>query len=105
MSKRSKFELFGDILEAIRDDISKNGNARLTRVHGKVNVPYDRFKIYVENLKQLGLVQMEDKESYQEMQLTDRAFTYLSEYTHVKNFMLALGLDKLDTNAAVAELQ
>ena len=95
MSKRSKFELIGDILEAIREDISKNGNARLTRVHGKVNVPYDRFKIYVENLKETGLVEFDDKEGYQEIQLTARAFVYLQEYSRVKSFMLAFGLERV----------
>ncbi len=95
MSKRSKFELFGDILEAIREDISKNGNARLTRVHGKVNVPYDRFKIYIENLRENGLVEIYAKEGYQEIQLTGRAFVYIDEYNRVKNFMLAFGLESV----------
>ena len=87
--------MFGDILEAVREDISKNGNARLTRVHGKVNVPYDRFKIYIENLRENGLVDMDDKEGYQEIQLTGRAFVYLDEYHRVKNFMLSFGLERV----------
>jgi len=99
VSKRSKFELFGDILEAIREDISRNGSARLTRVHGKVNVPYDRFKIYIENLRQAGLIEIEEKEGYQDMRLTDKAFSYLNEYTRVKNFMVAFGLQKISDPA------
>jgi predicted transcriptional regulator len=95
VSKRSRFELFGDILEAIQEDISKNGSARLTRVHGKVNVPYDRFKTYIEDLKQAGMIELSDKEGYQEIRLTERAFTYLAEYTRVKNFMIAFGLDRV----------
>lgn len=95
MSKRSRFELFGDILEAIREDISKNGNARLTRVQSKVNVPYDRFKGYVESLRQTGLIELEEIDGYQEIRLTGKAFTYIDEYSRVKNFMLAFGLERV----------
>ena len=89
------FELFGDILEAIREDISKNGNARLTRVQSKVNVPYDRFKGYVESLRQAGLIELEEIDGYQEIRLTGKAFTYIDEYSRVKNFMLAFGLERV----------
>lgn len=95
MSKRSKFELFGDILVAVREDISKNGNARLTRVHSKVNVPYDRFKGYVENLKQVGLIEIEEEKGVQEIRLTSRSLMYLNEYARVKTFMVAFGLEKV----------
>lgn len=100
MSKRSRFELFGDILEAIREDISKNGNARLTRVQGKVNVPYDRFKGYIENLRQTGLIEIEEKDGFQEIRLTGKAFTYLDEYARVKNFMVAFGLEKVSAGSS-----
>lgn len=100
MSKRSKFELFGDILEAIREDISKNGNARLTRVQSKVNVPYDRFKGYVENLRQTGLIELEEIDGFQEIRLTGKAFTYIDEYTRVKNFMLAFGLERVSSGSS-----
>jgi len=94
VSKRSRFELFGDILEAIREDISRNGNARLTRVHGRANVPYDRFKGYIANLEETGLIELKDRDGYQEIVLTHKAFVYLNEYTRVKNFMVAFGLER-----------
>ena len=92
MSKRSEFELYGDILEAVREDISKNGTARLTRIQGRVNVPFDRFKIYMENLKKSNLLELREIEGHEEILLTSKAFEYLSEYERVKNFLVAFGL-------------
>lgn len=100
MSKRSRFELFGDILVAIREDISRNGNARLTRVHSKVNVPYDRFKGYVESLKRVGLIEIEEENGIQEMRLTSRALVYLGEYARVKTFMVAFGLENVSEGSS-----
>ena len=63
-------------------------------MHGRANVPYDRFKGYLGNLEQTGLIQLKERDGYQEIALTDRAFVYLNEYMRVKNFMVAFGLDR-----------
>jgi predicted transcriptional regulator len=92
MSKRSKFELYGDILEAIRTDVARNGSARITRVQGRVNVPFDRFKLYLENLRKSNLVQIREVGDHEEIELSPKAYEYLSEYEHVRNFLVAFGL-------------
>ena len=93
-SKRSKFELVGDILEAIQRDASKSGSARMTRVQAMVNMPYDRMKDYVENLAEIGLIELIHHSPYSELRLTEKAHQFLSEYERVKSFQSTLGLDK-----------
>lgn len=97
MSKRSKFELYGDILEAIRVDISTNGSARLTRVQLKVNIPYDRFKAYVDSLSGSKLIEINHNDGHEEIQITGKGFEYLVEYEHVNNFLVAFGLQDVPT--------
>ena len=92
MSKRSKFELYGDILEAIREDISKNGSARLTRVQVRVSVPFDRFKSYVDSLSRSRLIEIIQIDGHEELRLTPKGFEYLAEYEHVNDFLSAFGL-------------
>lgn len=100
MSKRSKFEIYGDILTAIRMDISTNGSARLTRVQTKVNVPYDRFKSYVDSLVSSRLVEISFDNGHEEIQITGKGFEYLAEYEHVNSFLSAFGLEDVPTKKA-----
>ena len=78
-SKRSKFELVSDILEAIQRDASRNGIARMTQVQGMVNDPYGRFREYVENLVKIGLIELTHHSSNSEMRLTEKAHLNLVE--------------------------
>lgn len=97
MSKRSKFELYGDILEAIRADIATNRSARLTRVQIKVNIPYDRFKAYVDSLSNNKLIEIIRNDNHEEIQITNKGFEYLAEYEHVNSFLVAFGLADVPT--------
>jgi predicted transcriptional regulator len=92
--KRSKFELYGDILLAIRSEIDRNGAARLTRVYGRSNVPYDRFKSYMEDLNKNNLIQMCQVENHEEIRLTTRGVEYIQEYSRVNKFLIAFGLQE-----------
>lgn len=97
MSKRSKFELYGDILEAIRADITINGAARLTRVQIKVNIPYDRFKGYIDSLSSTKLIEINHTDGHEEIRITSKGFEYLAEYEHVNSFLVAFGLADVPT--------
>jgi len=59
----------------------------LTRVQVKVNVPFDRLKKYLSDLKDLGLIEDED-----EPVLTEKGKQYLLEYDKVLDFMKRMGL-------------
>jgi predicted transcriptional regulator len=92
--KRSRFELYGDILVAIREDISMNSAARLTRVYGKANVPYDRFKGYINDLIKNDLIESMVVDGHEEMRLTKRGLEYIEEYARVNKFLLSFGLQE-----------
>jgi predicted transcriptional regulator len=92
--RRSKFELYGDILLAIRRDIDENNSARLTRVYGKSNVAYDRFKGYIDDLKKNNLIDISTVEDHEEIKLTPRGLEYIEEYARVNKFLAAFGLSE-----------
>ncbi|MGD6852943.1 MAG: winged helix-turn-helix domain-containing protein, partial [Candidatus Bathyarchaeia archaeon] len=59
----------------------------LTRIQVRMNVPFDRLKNYIEELKDLGL--LEDEKS---LQLTEKGNEYLKEYRQILRFMKRMGL-------------
>jgi predicted transcriptional regulator len=75
-----------DILLIIGDE-SRKGKIVLTRVHQKSNVPFDRLKTYLSELKELGLVQDESMPK-----LTEKGLQYVTEYAKVFDFMERMGL-------------
>ena len=59
MARRERATIAGEMLEAL----SRAGGVsdkRLTHVAMRVNLPYDRFKEYLEDMQRRGLVQKDD---------------------------------------------
>jgi len=75
-----------DILLTIRSE-SRKEKIALTRVQQKTNVPFDRLKIYLSELKDLGLIQDEASPK-----LTEKGLQYVTEYEKVLDFMKRMGL-------------
>lgn len=75
-----------DLLSCIRSE-AQEGRVVLTRVQLKTNVPFDRMKNYLTELKELGLV--EDEPS---LRLTEKGEKYLQGYEAVLDFMKRMGL-------------
>lgn len=59
----------------------------LTRVQLKTNVPFDRLKSYLLELKELGLIENEPS-----LRLSEKGKQYLQEYEMVLDFMRRMGL-------------
>jgi len=59
----------------------------LTKLQNRLNVPYDRFKLYLSDLKRLELV--EDEVS---LKLTGKGQEFLCEYMHIRDFLKRIGL-------------
>jgi predicted transcriptional regulator len=91
--RRSKAEIFCAILKAIQEETNESGNAKLTHVQGKANIPYDRFKKYVDSLKQGGLVQRVTDPERQEVVITEKGKLYLERYESVADFLKTFGLE------------
>jgi predicted transcriptional regulator len=86
ISRRDKLKIYGDLL-LVLDDESRNEKIVLTRVQVRINVPFDRLKKYINDLKDLGLI--EDETS---LKLTDKGKQFLKEYEMVLDFMNRMGL-------------
>jgi predicted transcriptional regulator len=87
--RRGRFEIYADIMLAIKEDALRNGEARATRVQTMSNVPYSRFKEYLEVLRSKGLLSIVETT----IALTPAGLAYLKDYEKVKEFLITFGLD------------
>jgi len=86
LARRDKLKIYGDLLFILYTE-SKKEKVVLTHVQLKTNVPFDRLKAYITELKELGLVQDEPA-----LKLTEKGKQYLREYETVLDFMKRMGL-------------
>jgi predicted transcriptional regulator len=86
LPRRDKLKIYGDLLSILYSE-TKREKVVLTRVQLKTNVPFDRLKTYVAELKELGLIQDEPL-----LKLTEKGKQYLREYETVLDFMKRMGL-------------
>jgi len=86
LPRRDKLKIYGDLLFFLYSE-SKKEKVVLTRVQLKTNVPFDRLKNYIAELKELGLIQDEPS-----LKLTEKGEQYLREYETVLDFMKRMGL-------------
>ncbi len=86
ISRRDKLKIYGDLLTVLSDE-AKNENIVLTHIQVRINVPFDRLKNYISEIKELGLIQDETS-----LVLTEKGKQYLSEYESVLEFMKRMGI-------------
>jgi predicted transcriptional regulator len=79
-------KIYKDILYAIQSE-TKSRHIVPTRIQQKTNVPFDRLKTYLSELRELGLIQDESSPK-----LTEKGQKYITEYDEVLNFMKRMGL-------------
>jgi predicted transcriptional regulator len=87
IARRDKLKIYGDLLSTLRSEASERERIVLTRVQMRINVPFDRLKSYITELKDLGFI--EDETS---LKLTQKGKQYLSEYEKILDFMKRMGL-------------
>jgi predicted transcriptional regulator len=84
--RRDKFKIYGDLLSALY--YAPNAEKIvLTQIQVKINVPFDRLKAYIAEVKDLGLI--EDETS---LKLTEKGIGYLREYEKILDYMKRIGL-------------
>jgi predicted transcriptional regulator len=86
ISRRDKLKIYGDLLTVLNDE-SKSDRIVLTRVQVRINVPFDRLKKYITELKDLGLINDETS-----LELSEKGKQYLREYEKILDFMKRMGL-------------
>jgi len=84
--RRDRVKIYGDILSAIWNE-RESDQIVLTRIQLKTNVPFDRLKAYLTELKELDLVQDEPT-----LRLSKKGQEFISEYKKVLDFMERMGL-------------
>ena len=85
--RRDKFKIYGDLLSALYYYPSTE-KIVLTQIQVKINVPFDRLKTYITEIKNLGLVQDETS-----LKLTEKGIEYLRMYDKILDFMKRMGLE------------
>jgi predicted transcriptional regulator len=86
IARRDKMKIYGDLLSILQCE-NCNGIV-LTRLQLKLNVPFDRLKQYLIQLKELDLI--EDETS---PKLTKKGKQYIREYEKILDFMKRMGLE------------
>jgi predicted transcriptional regulator len=86
IQRRDRLKIYSDLLSALRSE-SDAEKVVLTHVQVKLKVPFDRLKMYITELVDLGLVQDETS-----LKLTEKGTRYLREYEKVLDFMKRMGL-------------
>jgi predicted transcriptional regulator len=84
--RRDKLKIYGDLLSILNNEY-KTEKIVLTKVQQQINVPFDRLKIYIFDLKELGLIQDETS-----LRLSEKGKQYVSEYGNVLDFMKRMGI-------------
>jgi predicted transcriptional regulator len=86
ITRRDKLKIYGDLLSALNNE-DNDEKIVLTRIQVQINVPFDRLKNYISELKELDLIQDEKSPK-----LTEKGKQYLMEYEKVLEFMTRMGL-------------
>jgi predicted transcriptional regulator len=86
-TRRDRMKIYGDILSVIASKGSEKEEIRLSHIQLMTNVPFDRLKIYLSELEQLGLIQAGSS-----LKITGKGEQFLIEYEKVLDFMKRMGL-------------
>jgi predicted transcriptional regulator len=84
--RRDRLKIYGDLLAVLNAE-ARNERIVLSHIQIQMNVPFDRLKIYIVELKGLELIDNEDS-----LKLTEKGREYLREYKKVLEFIKRMGL-------------
>jgi len=85
VQRRDKMKIYGDLLMLL---LTESPNEKgVSHIQMKCNVPFTRFKKYISELKELGLIENETS-----LKVTEKGMEYLHEYENVLSFMKRMGM-------------
>jgi predicted transcriptional regulator len=85
--RRDRACIYAEILENIYHTSSVSERPTVTRIQTRVNVPFVRFKEYIDDLEKKNLIKLET-----EITLTEKGIEYLKEYKKVREFLERFGM-------------
>ncbi len=80
--KRSKLQIYYDIIVAINQDKIENEKVSKTRIQQKCNTSYDKLVKYLDEMEQKGLIQ-----TSQDIEITQRGQKFFNDYSRVNNLI------------------
>jgi len=84
--RRDRLKIYGDLLAVLNEEARKE-KIVLSWVQVKTNLPFNRLKVFIQDLTQLGLIENEDS-----LKLTEKGKQYLREYEQVLKFIKRMGI-------------
>jgi predicted transcriptional regulator len=87
--KRSKCQIYLDVLQVLSEEIKMNNKFSLTRIAHRTNLPYDRFQNCMDRLIQLDMVSHDSNGRYV---VTGKGLEYMEEYSRINEFLKRMGL-------------
>lgn len=95
--KRSKLEIYNDILNAIRQELASGENeAKPTRIQTKSNLAYDKLTRYLGELEGRAMI------TQGPLTITEKGRDFLQDYDRISDFLEEMGIKYLDAERRVS---
>lgn len=92
VARRSKLDIYYDMMLAVKDDARRYGEARFTRVQGKSNLPTDRFRMYLDLLANQGLLEVVNSGEFRTIKILEKGEDFLRKYEETLERLKRFGL-------------
>ena len=80
--RRSKIQIFFDIVTAVIDDAQNNESVSPTRIQTKCNTSYDKLTKYLEEMEKRGMVEREKS-----IAITEKGMEFHKDYSRINELM------------------
>ena len=80
--RRSKIQIFFDIVSAIIDDTQNNESISPTRIQFKCNTSYDKLTKYLEEMEKKEIIQREKS-----IVITDKGMQFHKDYSRINELI------------------
>lgn len=87
--KRSKADIYNDVLDILCQEGAKLGQASPTRVASRANLPYIRFQKIIDHLISVDMVRLSDNG----LLITENGLNCLNQLHQANSMLKKLGLD------------
>lgn len=89
MIKRSKADIYNDVLDILCQEVAKQGKASPTRVANRANLPYVRFQKIIDHLISADMARLTDNG----LQITEKGLNCLRQLQQANSVLKKMGLD------------
>jgi len=80
--RRSKIQIFFDIVTAVIDDAQNNESVSPTRIQTKCNTSYDKLTKYLEEMEKRGMVEKEKS-----IAITEKGMEFHKDYSRINELI------------------